>query len=79
MSKETALGTFLRLDELVQELETLTKADEACDYALHYIYEVESNLPSGIHMSHHAGVEMEEVKSDIQERIDELEYKIGEI
>lgn len=68
-----------RLQEIVDELETLRNADEACDYALHYIYEVESNLPSGIHMSHHAGMEMEEVKSDIQERIGELEYKIGAI
>ncbi len=68
-----------RLNELIEELDTLRKADEACDYALHYIYEVESNLPSGIHMSHHAGMEMEEVKSDIQERIGELEYKIGAI
>ena len=68
-----------RLNELIEELEQLRKADEACDYALHYIYETESSLPSDIHMSHHAGMEMEEVKSDLQERIDELEYKIGEI
>ena len=68
-----------RLQEIADELEQLRKADAACDYALHYIYETESNLPSDIQMSHHAGMEMEEVKSDIQERIDELEYKIGEI
>ena len=68
-----------RLNELIEELEQLRKADEACDYALHYIYETESSLPSDICMSHHAGMEMEEVKSDIQQRIDELEYKIGEI
>jgi len=68
-----------RLNALIEELEQLRKADEACDYALHYIYETESSLPSEICMSHHAGMEMEEVQSEIQERITELEYKIGEI
>ena len=69
----------VRLQEIADELTTLREAEEACEYALHYIYEVESGLPSGIHMSHHAGMEMEEVHSDIQESIQELEDKIGAI
>ena len=69
----------VRLQEIADELETLRRADEACDYALHYIYETESSLPSDICMSHHAGMEMEDVQCAIQERITELEQKIGEI
>jgi len=68
-----------RLQEITDELEALRKADEACDYALHHIYNVERCLPSGIYMSNHPYMEMEEVQSEIQERITELEYKIGEI
>ncbi len=68
-----------RLQEIADELEQLRKANDACDYALHHIYNVESCLPNGICMSHHAGMEMEEVQCAIQERITELEYKIGDI
>ncbi len=69
----------VRLQEIADELQALRDAEEACDYALHYIYEVESSLPSGINMSHHAGMEMEDVHCEIQERIQELEDKIGAI
>jgi len=77
----SAFGDTIKetLNELIEEVEQLRKADKACDYALHYIYETESSLPSDICMSHHAGMEMEDVKCAIQERIDELEDKIGEI
>ena len=77
----SAFGDTIKetLNELIEELEALRKADEACDYALHHIYNVERCLPSGIYMSNHPYMEMEEVQSEIQERITELEYKIGEI
>lgn len=69
----------VRLQEIADELQTLRDAEEACAYALHYIYEVESSLPSNIGMSHHAGMEMEELHCELQERIQELEDKIGAI
>ncbi len=69
----------VRLQEIADELDTLRRAEEACEYALHYIYEVESSLPSDVSMSHHAGMEMEDVHCQIQERIQELEDKIGAI
>ena len=51
----------VRLQEIADELQTLRKAEEACDTALHYIRAVEGILPNDIHMSHHAEMEMEEV------------------
>ena len=69
----------VRLQEIADELQALRDAEEACDYALHYIHEVSQALPSGIGMSHHAEMEMDEVLCEVQERIQELEDKIGAI
>ena len=69
----------VRLQEIAVELTTLNEAQEACVYALHYIAEVAQALPSNIPMSHHAEMEIEEVHSEISERIQELEDKIGAI
>ena len=68
-----------KLQEISDELQTLRNAEEACEYAMHYITEVEQSLPANIHMSHHAEMEMGDVHSDIIERIQELEDKIGAI
>jgi len=68
-----------RLQEITDELQTLRNAEEACQYALHYIAEVEQFLPNGIGMSHHAEMEMDEVHSEVCDRIQELEDKIGAI
>ena len=69
----------VRLQEIADELQTLRKAEEACDTALHYIRVVEGILPNDIHMSHHEEMEMEEVYCEITDTIQELEDKIGEI
>ena len=69
----------VRLQEITNELQALREAEEACGYALHYIAEVEQALPTNIGMSHHAEMEMDEVFCDVQERIQELEDKIGAI
>jgi hypothetical protein len=69
----------VRLQEIADELQTLRDAEEACDYALHYIREVANSLPRDVAMSHHAEMEMEDVYCEITDRIQELEDKIGEI
>ena len=69
----------VRLQEIADELTTLREAEEACEYALHYIAEVAQALPSNVAMSHHAEMEMEEVHSEVSHRIQELEDKIGAI
>ena len=69
----------VRLQEIADELSTLRDAEEACEYALHYIAEVEQFLPTNIGMSHHAEMEIEEVHSEVCDRIQELEDKIGAI
>ena len=69
----------VRLQEIADELQTLRDAEEACEYAMHYIAEVAQALPSNIPMSHHAEMEIDEVHSEISERIQELEDKIGAI
>ena len=69
----------VRLQEIADELSTLRVAEEACEYALHYIAEVEKALPTNIGMSHHAEMEIEEVHSEVCDRIQELEDKIGAI
>ena len=69
----------VRLQEIADELETLRNAEEACEYAMHYIQELEQSLPSNIPMSHHAEMEIEEVHSEVSGRIQELEDKIGAI
>jgi prefoldin subunit 5 len=69
----------VRLQEIADELDTLRSAEEACEYALHYIAEVAQALPTNIGMSHHAEMEIEEVHSEITDRIQELEDKIGAI
>ena len=68
-----------RLQEIADELQTLRNAEEACEYAMHYIAEVAQALPTNIGMSHHAEMEMEDVHSEVCERIQELEDKIGAI
>ena len=68
-----------KLIELAEEIKELEEAEEACQYALHYIAEVEQFLPNGIGMSHHAEMEMDEVLCEIQDRLQELADKIGEI
>ena len=68
-----------RLKEISDELQTLRRAEEACQYAMHHIQEVEQFLPAYIHMSHHAEMEINEVHDEIVDRIIELETKIGEI
>jgi len=69
----------VRLQEIADELKTLRDAEEACDYAIHYIREVANSLPSDVAMSHHAEMEMEDVHCELLERIEEMEQKIGEI
>tara|TARA_Y100000385_G_scaffold274309_1_gene317354 strand:+ start:164 stop:391 length:228 start_codon:yes stop_codon:yes gene_type:complete len=69
----------VRLQEIADELQTLRDAEEACEYAMHYIAEVAQALPTNICMSHHAEMEMDEVLCEVQERIQELEDKIGAI
>ena len=69
----------VRLQEIADELETLRRAEEACEYALRYIAEVAQSLPAYVAMSHHAEMEIEEVHCELQERIQELEDKIGAI
>lgn len=69
----------VRLQEIADELQMLRDAEEACEYALHYIAEVAQALPTNIGMSHHAEMEMEDVHSEVCERIQELEDKIGAI
>jgi len=69
----------VRLQEIADELETLRRAEEACEYAMHYIAEVAQALPSNILMSHHAEMEIDEVHSEVSARILELEDKIGAI
>ena len=50
------------------------------DYALHHIDNVDKCLPRGTGICvANAGIEIEDVQCAIQERITELEYKIGEI
>lgn len=73
------MNTENKLKELADELRTLREAEEACDYALHYIREVESGLPTNMHMSHHAEMEMEDVHCELLERLEELEDKIEAI
>jgi hypothetical protein len=68
-----------RLDEIKDEIRELEKAEEACEYALYYIYETEGHLTNGIIMSHHAGMEMEDVLGEIQDRKQYLEDKIEAI
>ena len=69
----------VRLQEIAEELQMLRNAEEACEYALHYIAEIEAELPNSIGMSHHAEMEIEEVFSEVTDRIQELEQKIGAI
>ena len=69
----------VRLQEIADELEALREAEEACDYALHYIYQVAHSLPNGIGMSHHAEMEMDDVLCELRERIQEMEDKLGAI
>ena len=68
-----------RLQEIADELQTLRNAEEACEYALHYITELAQALPSNVAMSHHAEMEIEEVHCEVTDRIQELEDKIGAI
>ena len=69
----------VRLQEIADELDTLRRAEEACEYALHYIAEVAQALPTNVAMSHHAEMEILEVHSEVCDRIQELEDKIGAI
>lgn len=69
----------VRLQEIADELQMLRDAQDACEYALHYIAEVAQALPTNIPMSHHAEMEIDEVHSEVTDRIQELEDKIGEI
>jgi hypothetical protein len=69
----------VRLQEIADELQTLRDAEEACEYAMHYIAELAQALPSNVVMSHHAEMEIEEVHSEVTDRIQELEDKIGAI
>ena len=68
-----------KLQEISDELQTLRNAEEACEYAMHYIGELEQALPANVAMSHHAEMEIDEVHSEIIDRIMELEDKIGAI
>lgn len=68
-----------KLQEISDELQTLRRAEEACEYAMHYITELEQSLPANVAMSHHAEMEIDEVHSEIIDRIQELEDKIGAI
>ena len=68
-----------KLQEISDELQTLRNAEEACEYAMHYIGELAQALPANVAMSHHAEMEIDEVHSEIVERIMELESKIGAI
>ena len=68
-----------KLNELAEEIKELEEAEEACQNALHYIADVEQLLPDYIDMSHHAEMDMDEVLCEIQDRLQELADKIGEI
>tara|TARA_R110002096_G_scaffold104803_4_gene230847 strand:+ start:1043 stop:1270 length:228 start_codon:yes stop_codon:yes gene_type:complete len=69
----------VRLQEIKDQMLDLEQVIEACEYALHYIAEVAQALPSGICMSHHAEMEMEDVMSEATDRYNEMRDKIGEI
>ena len=69
----------VRLQEIKDQMLDLEAVIEACEYALHYIAEVGGLLPSGICMSHHAEMEMEDVLSEANDRLQEMQDKIGEI
>ena len=69
----------VRLQEIADELDMLRRAEEACEYAMHYITELEQALPANVAMSHHAEMEIDEVHSEVCDRIQELEDKIGAI
>ncbi len=69
----------VRLQEIAEELTMLREAEEACEYAMHYIAALAQVLPSNVAMSHHAEMEIEEVHSEVCDRIQDLEDKIGAI
>jgi hypothetical protein len=69
----------VRLQEIKDQMLDLEQVIEACEYALHYIAEVAQALPSGICMSHHAEMEMEDVLSEANDRLQEMQDKIGGI
>lgn len=69
----------VRLQEIKDQMLDLEAAIEACEYALHYIAEVAQVLPDGICMSHHAEMEMEDVLSEANDRLQEMQDKIGGI
>ena len=66
-----------KLDEIAEELYGLKEALRHLEKA---IDEYESiNWPDGIHAPHHVEMEMSEVHSEIDGRIQEIEYKLQRV
>ena len=69
----------VRLQEIKDQMLDLQQVIDACEYALHYIAEVGGLLPSDMPMAHHAEMEMEDVLSYANDRLEKMQDKIGEI
>ena len=69
-----------RLEELKDELMELKRSEEILYWALSYAEEAEDACRDvGIQPSHHAVMELEDCRAEIQDRIEEIELKVGEI
>ena len=66
-----------RLDELIEELGDLIRAKDRLERALDAFQGVE--WVGDIQEPHHADMEMQEALSQVTDRIDEIEDKVGRI
>lgn len=66
-----------KLEETVARIEELREAKETVENILFYISEL--NLPDGINDSHHAEMEYNDVHSEIEDELEELERKVAQL
>ena len=66
-----------KIDEIKEELMDLKEAQRHLDYAWEHYQSID--WPAGIEAPHHVEMEMEEVRSYIDDRIQEIEDKLERI
>ena len=66
-----------KIQEIAEELRQLKDAQTHLDYAWDYYQSI--NWPVGIYPPHHVEMEMEDARSQIDERIQEIEDKLERI
>lgn len=66
-----------KLDETIARIEQLREAKQKVEDILYYIEDL--NLPDGIDDSHHAEMEYNNVHSQIEDELSELESKVAQL